>query len=75
MTSVKVAFEKGEKDVEVLEKLCRDQLAEQSDVTVEYISIRQQRSLEISAPGSQKLILLLAVKFHGVRLIDNLELN
>lgn len=75
MTSVKTAYEQGEKNPESLEQLCRAQLAEHQQITVEYVSIRQQRTLELPAPDSQKLIVLLAVKFHGVRLIDNLELG
>lgn len=66
--------EQGGRDLSELEKGAAAGL-EKAGLRVDYLSVRNARTLVRPEPGDHELRILAAVDFHGTRLIDNIGIN
>lgn len=73
LTAAQLAFEKGERDPEVLRQVMRAVLASEPLAEVEYVSLADAETLhELREPITGNTLVSLAVRIGSVRLIDNL---
>lgn len=73
LTAAQLAFEKGERDPEVLRQVMRAVLASEPLAEVEYVSLADAETLhELREPITGNTLVSLAVRISSVRLIDNL---
>lgn len=69
------AFQKGGRSAPDLVQIARNEIECQPDAKIDYISVADADSLAIfEATVSERAIMLLAVRFGAVRLIDNMKL-
>jgi pantoate--beta-alanine ligase len=73
--AVAEAFEHGEYDATVLERLGWDALASEPEVQVEYLAIVDPARLEPVSVVEQGTIVAVAARVGGTRLIDNVILG
>lgn len=73
LTAAQLAFEKGERDPEVLRQVMRAVLASEPLAEVEYVSLADAETFhELREPITGNTLVSLAVRISSVRLIDNL---
>ena len=71
--AAKEAFDKGEKDINVLRKILTDTILKGKPDHVDYIDIFDRDTLE-KAKDVNNAVILIAAKYGSTRLIDNMEL-
>jgi pantoate--beta-alanine ligase len=71
---VKAGLQAGNRDFGSLEQQAIDSLRE-AGFEPDYVSIREQDSLRVPGPGSDRLVVLAAATLGGTRLIDNIRLS
>ncbi len=70
------AFEKGERNAHTLEKIVREKIQSEPLAAIDYVAIVDSESFQqISEIEDREALILVAVNFAGVRLIDNIVLN
>ena len=71
----KEAFESGEKDVETLKKIVRDEIETEATAVIDYVDIYSFPALLPIKKAEQPALLAIAVKIGKTRLIDNVILG
>lgn len=71
----KEAFEGGEKDVETLKKIVRDEIETEATAVIDYVDIYSFPALLPIKKAEQPALLAIAVKIGKTRLIDNVILG
>ena len=71
----KEAFEGGEKDVETLKKIVRDEIETEATAVIDYVDIYSFPALLPIKKAEQTALLAIAVKIGKTRLIDNVILG
>jgi len=71
----KVARNKTKAGLMLTQQLGLERLSELKAFEVEYLEIRNAKTLQPPASGREKLVALIAARIGGVRLIDNMLLN
>lgn len=72
MNLIKDLFQKGERDISKLKKLCENKILEKLEMRVDYIELVNPDTLGEAAPADNRLLLAIAVFCGEVRLIDNM---
>lgn len=75
LKKAKAAFEAGEKDVETLKKIVRDNLQTEPLASIDYVDLFSFPSLEPITTVDDESLLAIAVKIGKTRLIDNVILG
>ena len=75
LKKAKAAFEAGEKDVETLKKIVRDNLETEPLATIDYVDLFSFPALEPITTVNDESLLAIAVKIGKTRLIDNVILG
>ena len=71
----KAAFDGGEKDVETLKKIVRDEIGTEPSAVIDYVDIYSFPALLPIGKADQPALLAIAVKIGKTRLIDNMILG
>jgi pantoate--beta-alanine ligase len=75
LTAAQLAFDKGERDPEMLRQVTRAVLASEKLAEVDYVSVAGAETLsELHEPISGRVLVSLAVRIGSTRLIDNIIL-
>jgi len=70
------AFEKGERDAFDLEKIVREEIQSEPLAKIDYVAVVDSETFrQIDKIEDREALILVAVNFAGVRLIDNIALN
>jgi pantoate--beta-alanine ligase len=70
------AFEKGERDASDLEKIVREEIQSEPLAKIDYVAVVDSETFrQIDKIEDREALILVAVNFAGVRLIDNIALN
>ncbi len=76
LREAKTAFKKGERNAADLAQIVKDRIATEVMANLDYVAIVDRDSLQtIEKIGDEEALILIAVKFGPVRLIDNVILN
>jgi pantoate--beta-alanine ligase len=76
LKSAKLTFKKGERNASRLVEIVHEKIGSEPLAAIDYVSVVDGRTLEpIDKIGESEAIVAVAVRFGGVRLIDNLILN
>ena len=76
LREAKLAFKQGERDASDLAQIVRDRIAAEPTARLDYVAIVNGDSLQsIDRIGDEETLIVIAVYFGNVRLIDNVVLN
>lgn len=76
LKEAKIAYRNGERNALILEQIVRDRIQSEPLAMIDYVSVVNAENLEpIGVIADEMVLIAVAVKFAGVRLIDNTVLN
>lgn len=76
LREAKIAFKQGERNAAKLIEIVQERIATEPLAVVDYVSIVDPRTLEpVEKVSESETLIAVAVRFGGVRLIDNIVLN
>ncbi len=76
LREAKMAFKKGERNASMLTEIVQTLLAGEPGAQVDYVAVVDRETLEpVEKIGDSEVLIAAAVRFGGVRLIDNILLN
>jgi pantoate--beta-alanine ligase len=76
LREAKMAFKKGERNASALTEIVQTLLAGEPAAQVDYVAVVDRETLEpVEKVGDSEALIAAAVRFGGVRLIDNILLN
>ncbi|MBK8464810.1 MAG: pantoate--beta-alanine ligase [Chloracidobacterium sp.] len=76
LRKAKLAFKKGERNASALTEIVKDRVADEPLAKLDYVAVVDRNSLQlIDVIGDGETLILVAVHFGNVRLIDNVILN
>ena len=72
----KIAFKKGQRNAARLAEIVRAVIASEPSADIDYVgAVRRENFATVDTIGDEESLLVAAVRFNGVRLIDNIVLN
>lgn len=76
LRAAKLAFKKGERNAAELTQIVKKGIAAEPSAVLDYVAIVDRMSMQpVDRIGDSETLILVAVDFEGVRLIDNVILN
>lgn len=75
LAGVKNAYQNGERDPQVIREFVEDMIRQEPLAAVDYVEVVDAETLLPVEPAERPMVVLLAVRFGGTRLIDNLVLD
>lgn len=76
LRSAKTAFKKGERNAADLTRIVRKRIEAEPEAEVDYIAVIDRETLQnVEKVGDDETLIVAAVAFGGIRLIDNVILN
>lgn len=76
LRDAKAAYKNGERNTAKLAQIVQDRIEAEPSARIDYVSVVDGRTLEpIEKVGDTEVLIAAAVRFGGVRLIDNVVLN
>ncbi len=76
LRAAKVQFKKGERNAADLTRIVRERVSSEPAAAIDYVSVVDRETLQpLDKVGDTEALIVIAVAFSGVRLIDNVVLN
>jgi len=76
LREAKIAFKKGERNASDLTQIVKDRIATEPQAKLDYVAVVNRESLQcVEKVGDDETLIVIAVYFGDVRLIDNVILN
>jgi pantoate--beta-alanine ligase len=74
LSAARDLFKAGARDIEKLKKKMQAVLREEKNIAIDYVEVADPETLESLSETKDRMVLLVAVRLRGTRLIDNLLL-